>query len=64
MSFMELMLRAAAVYGWVKLMEVGANLGDCTLWTAAHLGRCGSEWVAAVVGQRRFWDVSGADQTE
>lgn len=41
-SFMELMLRSAAVYGWVKLMEVGANLGDCTLWAAAHLGRRGS----------------------
>ena len=37
--FLELVLRSAAMAGWVQLLEVGANLGDCALWTAAHLGR-------------------------
>ena len=39
LSFLELVLRSAAMAGWVQLLEVGANLGDCALWTAAHLGR-------------------------
>ncbi|CAJ1417957.1 unnamed protein product [Effrenium voratum] len=39
LSFMELMLRAAAGSGAVHLVEMGANLGDCSLWAAAHLGR-------------------------
>eukprot|EP00435_Cladocopium_sp_Y103_P071590 s574_g37.t3 len=39
LSFLELVLRSAAVFGGVQLLEVGANLGDCALWTAAHLGR-------------------------
>ena len=44
LSFMELVLRSAAVSGWLQLLEVGANLGDCALWTAAQLGRPGRPW--------------------
>eukprot|EP00434_Breviolum_minutum_P019209 symbB.v1.2.016931.t1/scaffold1305.1/size135414/3 len=39
LNFMELVLRVAAVFGSIELVEVGANLGDCALWTLAHLGR-------------------------
>ncbi|CAK9057419.1 unnamed protein product, partial [Durusdinium trenchii] len=39
LSFMELVLRVAAVSSSLQLLEVGANLGDCSLWAAAHLGR-------------------------
>lgn len=27
----------------LQLLEVGANLGDCSLWAAAHLGRRGCD---------------------
>lgn len=30
---------AVEVFGSIELVEVGANLGDCALWTLAHLGR-------------------------
>lgn len=37
-SFMELVLRLVHPGKQLRLWEVGANLGDCTLWTAAQLG--------------------------
>ncbi|CAE7879171.1 unnamed protein product [Symbiodinium microadriaticum] len=41
LNFFELVLRAVAASARKKLhlVEVGANLGDCTFWVAAHLGR-------------------------
>ncbi|CAE8603017.1 unnamed protein product [Polarella glacialis] len=45
LDFQELALRAAAsassptAAGRLRIVEVGANLGDCTVWAAAHFGR-------------------------
>eukprot|EP00928_Gymnodinium_smaydae_P022617 TRINITY_DN18937_c0_g1_i2.p1 TRINITY_DN18937_c0_g1~~TRINITY_DN18937_c0_g1_i2.p1 ORF type:complete len:642 (+),score=127.30 TRINITY_DN18937_c0_g1_i2:233-2158(+) len=41
LSFMELAIRAAGsgVVRPVFLTEVGANLGDCSVWAAAHFGK-------------------------
>ncbi|CAE7599527.1 unnamed protein product [Symbiodinium natans] len=50
LCFVELALRAVAASARksLHLLEVGANLGDCTFWAVAHLGRHKLEAAVAV----------------